>query len=295
MVKGFYNLTSAMLTHGRHLDVISNNMSNAATAGFKADRFTGSTFENVMWELVGNKTKNYQDIGEQSWISAPSQLYTDYTQGSLDNTVLPLDFAINGPGYFAIQTGNAENAQQPEAPENPEEGEENPENPEVPENQQAAEANLPEDWANVRRGIVYTRAGSFSLDNEGYLTLPNQGRVLSQTFEPIRLVTDQFTTDGYGGLFTLTGGFLGRIGVFTFEDEEAMLEKDAYGTFAAQQEGQPAATPVLNGWLERANIDWVKEMTEMISTQRTYQSAAEAIKIYDNVLTRVTQEVGRLS
>ena len=276
MVKGFYNLTSAMLTHGRHLDVISNNMSNAATAGFKSDRFTGSTFENVMWELVGNKTKNYQEIGEQSWISAPSQMYTDYSQGSLDNTLLPLDFAINGAGYFAIQTGTADEGGEGEEGEN-------------------AAANLPEDWPSVRRGIVYTRAGSFSLDNEGYLTLPNQGRVLSQTLEPIRLVTDQFTTDGYGGLFTETGGFLGRIGVFTFDDDEAMLEKDDYGMFVAQEEGQAAATPILNGWVERSNIDWVKEMTEMISTQRTYQSAAEAIKIYDNVLVRVTQEVGRMS
>lgn len=269
MVKGFYNLTSAMLTHGRHLDVISNNMANAATAGFKTDRFTGSTFENVMWELVGNKTKTYQEIGEQSWITAPSQLYTDFTQGSLDNTTLPLDFAINGSGYFAIQTG------EPEAAENDE--------------------NAESDWPGVRRGIVYTRAGSFSLDNEGYLTLPNQGRVLSQTLEPIRLVTDQFNTDGYGGLFTKSGGFIGRIGVFTFEDDEAALEKDDYGTFTTEEEAQPATPSVLNGWLERANIDWVKEMTEMISTQRVYQSAAEAIKIYDSVLNRVTQEVGRLS
>ena len=282
MVKGFYNLTSAMLTHGRHLDVISNNMANAATAGFKADRFTGSTFENVMWELVGNKTKTYEEIGEQSWITAPRQLYTDYTQGSLDNTMLPLDFAINGSGYFAIQTG------EPEAAENPE----NPENPEAAQNEGRG---YPEDWPSVRRGIVYTRAGSFSLDNEGYLTLPNQGRVLSQTLEPIRLVTDQFDTDGYGGLFTKTGGFLGRIGVFTFDDDETALEKDDYGMFVTEQEGQATATPILNGWLERSNIDWVKEMTEMISTQRTYQSAAEAIKIYDNVLTRVTQEVGRMS
>ena len=108
-------------------------------------------------------------------------------------------------------------------------------------------------------------------------------------------MTDQFDTDGYGGLFTKTGGFLGRIGVFTFDDDETALEKDDYGMFVAEQEGQPVATPVLNGWVERSNIDWVKEMTEMISTQRVYQSAAEAIKIYDSVLNRVTQEVGRLS
>ena len=286
MVKGFYNLTSAMLTHGRHLDVISNNMANAATAGFKTDRFTGSTFENVMWQLVGNKTKNYTEIGEQSWISAPSQLYTDFTQGSLDNTLLPLDFAINGPGYFAVQTGTAEET---------EEGEEAEELQEGQEAEEEQGRGYPEGWPDVRRGIVYTRAGSFSLDNEGYLTLPNQGRVLSQTLEPIRLVTDQFTTDGYGGLYTATGGFLGRIGVFTFDDDETALEKDDYGMFATEQEGQATPTPILNGWLERSNIDWVKEMTEMISTQRVYQSAAEAIKIYDSVLNRVTQEVGRLS
>ena len=276
MVKGFYNLTSAMLTHGRHLDVISNNMANAATVGFKSDRFTGSTFQNMMWERVGNKTKNYTDIGEQSWITAPSQLYTDFSSGGLDQTSLPLDFAINGAGYFAIETGTAE--------ENPEGAEgENP------------EGGTASEWPDVRRGIIYTRDGSFSLDNEGYLTLPNQGRVLSANLEPIRLVTDQFNTDGYGGLFTLNGGFLGRIGVFTFEDEEAALEKDSYGMFVTEEEGTASPTPILNGWVERSNIDWVKEMTEMMSTERAYQSAAEVIKIYDNVITRVAQEGGRLS
>ena len=283
MVKGFYNLTSAMLTHGRHLDVISNNIANTTTSGFKIDRFTGSTFQDVMWQLVGNKTKNYTELNEQSWITAPSRLYTDFEQGSLDNTRLPLDFAINGPGYFAIQTGEAEEAN----PENPEE---------VPaENEAGREWPNGNGWPNVRRGIVYTRDGSFSLDNEGYLTLPNQGRVLNTNLEPIQLITDDFTADNYGGLFTKGGGFLGRIGIFTFEDEQNTLQKDDYGMFATEAEGTLTTTQVLHQWLERSNIDWVREMSEAISTQRAYQSAAEAMKIYDGVLTRVTQEVGRLS
>ena len=283
MVKGFYNLTSAMLTHGRHLDVISNNIANTTTSGFKIDRFTGSTFQDVMWQLVGNKTKNYTELNEQSWITAPSRLYTDFEQGSLDNTRLPLDFAINGPGYFAIQTGEAEEAN----PENPEE---------VPaENEAGREWPNGNGWPNVRRGIVYTRDGSFSLDNEGYLTLPNQGRVLNTNLEPIQLITDDFTADNYGGLFTKGGGFLGRIGIFTFEDEQNTLQKDDYGMFATEAEGTLTTKQVLHQWLERSNIDWVREMSEAISTQRAYQSAAEAMKIYDGVLTRVTQEVGRLS
>ena len=43
MMKGFYNLTSGMLSQGRRLDVVANNMTNVATAGYKAEHATPST------------------------------------------------------------------------------------------------------------------------------------------------------------------------------------------------------------------------------------------------------------
>lgn len=108
MFKGFYNLTSGMLTQGKNLDVIANNMSNAATAGFKTDRYTFSTFEEVMWKRVGNADYIYTDLGEQSWITAPSKLYTDYEQGSIEETGQPLDFAIEGDAFFALETADGD-------------------------------------------------------------------------------------------------------------------------------------------------------------------------------------------
>ena len=48
MFKGFYNLTSSMLTHQQNLNVIANNMVNISTAGYKQDRYTASTFDDVM-------------------------------------------------------------------------------------------------------------------------------------------------------------------------------------------------------------------------------------------------------
>lgn len=248
MFKGFYNLTSGMLTQGRKLDIISNNMSNVATAGFKADRFTSSTFQEVMWRRVGNMDRRYTDLGEESFITAPSQLYTDYTQGSFDETGLPLDFAIEGEGFFAIDTDE---------------------------------------------GRMYTRAGNFSLDDEGYLCLPAQGRVLNANGEPIQVTTDHIQTDDYGGIFTEDGDFLGRIGVFAFEDNAA-LEKNDQGLFLSQQDGQPVQPLVRNGMTERANVDLVQQMTEMISTQRAYQSIAEVTQIYDELITKATTDVGRL-
>lgn len=249
MFKGFYNLTSGMLTHGRNLDVISNNMTNVATAGFKVDRFTGSTFRETMWYRVGNKEKRYTELGEQSFITAPSQLYTDYTQGSFDETGLPLDFGIEGDGFFAIQTEDGDR--------------------------------------------VYTRNGSFSLDEEGYLVLSSQGRVLDGNGEEILLVTDKVETDDYGGLFTEEGGFLGRIGVFAFADN-AQLEKNERGMFTSEAEGQATVVKIHHGMVERSNVDWVEQMKDMISTQRAYQSAAEVTKIYDEVMTKSANDVGRL-
>jgi len=249
MYKGFYNLTSAMLTHGRNLDVISNNMTNVATAGFKADRFTATTFEEYMWKRVGNKDKEYTDLGEQSFATVPSELYTDYTQSSFDETGLALDFGIEGDGFFAVETEDG--------------------------------------------GRSYTRNGSFSLDGEGYLWLPGQGRVLDVNGEPIQLVTDKIETDEYGGLFTEGGGYLGRLGVFAFPDN-AQLEKNARGLFDSAGEGELVTVKIHHGMVERSNVDWVEQLKDMISAQRAYQSAAEVSKIYDELMTKASNDVGRL-
>jgi len=250
MFKGFYNLTSGMLTQGKNLDVIANNMSNAATAGFKTDRFTFSTFEEVMWNRVGNMDKKYTELGNQSWITAPSKLYTDYEQGSIEETGQPLDFAIEGDGFFALENRDGER--------------------------------------------VYTRNGNFSLDNDGYLWLSGYGRVLDRDGEAIRLVTDRITGDSSGNLFAENGAYLGNIGVFQFEDN-GELEKNDYGFFVSENEGAVATDfKMHNGWVERSNIDLVQQMTGMITAERAYQSAAEITKIYDDLMTKATTDVGRL-
>ena len=64
MFKGFYNLTSGMLSQGRRLDVVSHNMTNISTAGYKTDVYTDSTFQDVMISRLGNKDKvNSTEIG----------------------------------------------------------------------------------------------------------------------------------------------------------------------------------------------------------------------------------------
>jgi len=240
-----------MLTQGRRLDVISNNMTNIATAGYKADRFTYSTFQEAMWYHAGNREKNYTELGQQSFITAPSQLYTDYEQSSFDETNMPLDFGIEGAGFFAVETEDGQR--------------------------------------------LYTRNGNFALDDEGYLYLAGQGRVLSAAGEPIQLGTDKIRADNFGGLFTEDGDeALGRIGVFTF-GEDVQLEKDSGGMFTANADGAAALERVHHKMVERSNVDLAQQMVEMITSQRAYQSVATVTKMYDEVANRAVNEIGRLS
>ncbi|MDE7221138.1 MAG: flagellar hook-basal body protein [Oscillospiraceae bacterium] len=251
MFRGFYQLTSAMLSHGRRLDVISNNMTNVSTAGYKAERYTDSTaFKEVMFSRVGNKDKvNSEELGQISYILAPDEQYTDFTQGSLEETELPLDFAIEGDGFFAIE------------------------------------------WDGE---VAYTRAGSFNLDEEGYLVLPGQGRVLDQNRQPIQLATDNIYVDADGGIFTMENrNLIANLGIFAFQDTAA-LERNDHGLFTGGQLQESTGYTIHHGMVERSNANMVHEMVSMMTAQRAIQSAAEVSKIYDQVMTKDTTELGRL-
>ena len=252
MYKGFYNLTSGMLTQQRHLNVVGNNMVNISTSGFKESRYTATTFDDVMYSRVGNKEKVYTDIGRQSYIRANSEITVIYDQGIPEPTNIPLDFAIMGDGFFAIQD---------------EEG-----------------------------NVAYTRAGNFSLDDEGYLCYPGQGRVLDREGEPIVLATDKLNVDAQGNIFTQNGGYLGSLGVYTFPEEDMQtLEQDDRGFFIGEGAEAVDSPQILWKYLERSNSDMVKQMTEMITYQRALQSAAQVTKMYDQLMTKATSDVGRFA
>ena len=251
MFKGFYNLTSGMLTQQRHLNVVGNNMVNISTPGFKESRYTASTFDDVMYTRVGNKEKVYTDIGRQSYIRANSQIYVSYDQGIPEPTEIPLDFAIIGDGFFAIQGDDG--------------------------------------------AVTYTRAGSFSLDDEGYLCYPGQGRVLDNEGAPIQLGTDKLDVDGSGNIYAdnQNHNLLGRLGVYAFADNEQLVYNDQ-GFFegaGAQAMDNPS---ILWKYLERSNTDMVRAMTDMLTCQRSLQSAASVTKMYDELMGHAASDVGRM-
>ena len=133
-------------------------------------------------------------------------------------------------------------------------------------------------------GPVYTRDGSFNLDNEGYLTLPGIGRVQG-TNGAIRLTTDNIIIDKQGNIIAEDGNqIFGTLQIVDFADY-GQLTKISGSVFRANAQPQAAdrGTTVTQRYLEDSNVSMAEEMTRMISSQRILQSSAQLLKIYDQL------------
>lgn len=95
MIKGIYTSSSGMLPRVLKQEVFANNMANAKTAGFKKD----SVF---LHELKHAKDGLVTDLDWE--IPMVDDVYIDFAQGGLENTERSLDVAINGDGFFVVQT-----------------------------------------------------------------------------------------------------------------------------------------------------------------------------------------------
>jgi flagellar basal-body rod protein FlgF len=100
MDRGLYIAASGMLAEQVRQDQIANDLANASTPGYKADRTTQRSFGSL---LLNNSVSGAR-VGSQSTAVQVDTITTDFTPEPLKDTGEPLDFGITGDGFFALQT-----------------------------------------------------------------------------------------------------------------------------------------------------------------------------------------------
>jgi flagellar basal-body rod protein FlgF len=100
MDRGLYIAASGMLAEQVRQEQIANDLANSATPGYKSDRTAQRTFGDL---LLANSATG-QVVGPQSLATQVEEIRTDFTPGDLRDTGQPLDFAVSGEGFFAVQT-----------------------------------------------------------------------------------------------------------------------------------------------------------------------------------------------
>ena len=110
MLRGIYTASSAMMVEQTRLDVISNNLSNVNTVGFKRYDVAVQSFHDVLIEAQGVSPKGAyrHPIGVLGMGADEVISYTSFAAGALRHTGNSLDVAISGEGFFVVQTPEGE-------------------------------------------------------------------------------------------------------------------------------------------------------------------------------------------
>ncbi len=262
MMRSLYTATTGMIGMQTQIDVVSNNISNVNTSGYKKQRAEFSDLFSQVLQYAGTNTSEttQSPTGIEVGVGVRNtSVQKIWTAGNPMQTNNALDIMINGAGFFQIQ--------------------------------------LPDGT------IAYTRNGSFKLDSEGNI-VNSKGFLLEPNIsvpEDLRDLNATSLTISEDGLVTaLIAGDtqaqeLGQIEIATFINPAGLhsmgdnlyINTDASGdpiVGAPNQEGRGA---LLQGTLERSNVQLVEEMTELITGQRAYEANSKSIQTSDSMLQTV--------
>lgn len=256
MLKGLYTAYTGMIHEQHRMDVMTNNLANANTNGFKKEGATSQSFDSVLAYKIkdtsqaGNLPKR---IGNMSLGVKIGENYVDYSEGPIKETGNVLDLALSSNGFFTIEYTN-----------------------------KAGETST-----------KYTRDGNFTMTAEGYLVTQDGDFVLARNGRQIRLNTNEdISIDRQGNIYQ-DGAVVATLGITDFEDYNYL---ERYGeNYFEPVEGATtmnADTEVYSGYLELANMSVVTEMVNMIAIQRQYDANQKVITTYDDTLDKAVNQTG---
>lgn len=231
---------SRQMTLERQMDVIANNVANANTNGFKADH---SLFE----EYLNSNAHEDNFVGSDRRVSYVQDrgTYRDVGQGPMEATNNPLDMAISGNGFFAVQANGAERY--------------------------------------TRDGKFALSSTGQLMTSDGNLVLGNAGPIVFQpTDHDINVAPDGTVTVLEGT--AKTDSIRGKIRMVTFDDPAKLIKlgSNLYGAGSANQQTDAKST-VQQGYIEKSNVNSVGEMSRMVEVMRSYTAIANLLQQQSDV------------
>jgi flagellar basal-body rod protein FlgF len=213
----------------RELDVIANNVANLNTNGFKGN---GATFEEYLMPIA--RAGNFQGPDQRLSYVQDRGTYLDLSQGPLQQTGNPLDVAIDGDAFLAVQTPRGERY--------------------------------------TRNGALQLNAAGQLVTSAGEPVLGDNGPIVLQTTDKNVSINPEGTISVRNGS-SRTLEDRGKLRMVTFAQRQ-QLQKEGSSNFAAPAGVAPvAAGPrnrLIQGAIEKSNVSGVAEMSHMVDVSRTY-------------------------
>lgn len=256
MIRGIYTSASGMVLNQKLMDLTANNIANVDTTGYKKDIAQVESFRQMLTFRIYDKTPDSVDnaIGYMSLGADVSRIVSDFSQGLYIKTDEPLNVAIKGDGFFAIEVTN----------------------PQTGQNQ-----------------VYWTRNGAFTLNSKGELTTLDGYRVLGQNGGIILNGQGAIRIDEQGNVYQ-NGKFVDRLLIRNFQDRALIRKvgNNLFEVYAQNQPTQFTGK-VLQGYLEGSNVNSVQEMVNMINILRAYEANQKAFIAQDDTLQKAVNDIAK--
>lgn len=258
MVKGLYAAYTGMINEQNRMDVLTNNLANASTTGYKKEGATSQAFKDVLAYKIKDTT-DYphlaKNIGNLNLGVKIGENYTDYSQGAFRSTENTYDLALSGRGFFMVEfTGK-----------------------------------------DGETSMKYTRDGSFTLNKDGYLVTKDGDYVLDTRERRIRLDPNKDSAIDTFGRIQQGGATIATIGITDFADYNYLEHygENYYQTVDGYREKE-GDYKLMSGYLEMSNMSVVTEMVNMIAVSRAYETNQKVVQTYDGSLEIAANQLGKV-
>ncbi|MCH3964204.1 MAG: flagellar basal body rod protein FlgG [Clostridium sp.] len=259
MIRSFYTAVSGMITQEAKQDVLTNNIANANTVGFKQDDLSVGDFGEMLLQnydkVVGGKNVR-NVIGDISLGSRVNGVNSEFSSGTIQDTGIATDFAIDGRGFFAVsrQEGNGNTT-------------------------------------------YYTRDGHFHVNINGILVDDAGDTVLARNTQtgalgPVDVGNGKMVCDSQGNI-SIDGTQRYKLDTVDFNDYNA-LTKVGDNLYSGNGAVESNAVNVKQNSLESSNVNVVNAMADMLTTMRTFETNQKAVQSIDETLDKLVNEVGRV-
>lgn len=250
----FYMAATGALAYEKRLQLISNNLANVHTAGFKKDRGRFRAFD--LSEAIDQqmRLKDQRSQAPQYWMLFSS--YTDFSSGGLKKTESPFDLALSGNGFFCVRT--------------------------------------PDGVQYTRRGDFTVNADDVLVTQEGWPVLGQRGEIQLQMAKPSDTNREfSVSEDGYITIDGSQIDRLRIVDFTQFQTLEKSGHDYFRALKPEALEELDEDFKVSQGFLESSNVDTIAMMTEMIEVLRGYESYQKTMRSIDDMNARLINDVGR--
>jgi flagellar basal-body rod protein FlgG len=280
MVRGIYTAASGMLSQEHNLDTIANNLANMDQTGFKRDTTVFKSFPEMLLRRVNDDGVVKFPLGSYDRMPVigtvgtgveTNEVFTEFEQGAFRGTENPFDFALDGQGFFTVQTKD---------------GLRYTRNGSFLIDKDSFLVTKDGNYVLGENGPIQVKKNNFSVNDQGEIVanMDLQG-------DPSRLVS-------YAENDWKDTQKVDKFMIVEFRQPRG-LKKQGDSYYRATEEAMPAAAAsnvkVQQGFLEMSNVNPVMEMTRMIEVQRTYEANQRILQSHDQELGKLINEVGRAS